>query len=131
MARFCHGVERWCCLFRSGYQNLLIEEQMYFFFLLSVLLRPGHLDQLIYIPLQDEDSCHQIFKTTMRKSPVSKDVDLRFLAKYTEGLAAELQTETDTSNLHMVLVKNGTENVGTLQLTEDDQGLAAGQFAAF
>ncbi|GJZ12500.1 hypothetical protein Tco_0547730, partial [Tanacetum coccineum] len=71
------GVERWCRLFRSGYQNILTEEQMYFFFLLSVLLRPGHLDQLIYIPLQDEDSCHQIFKATMRKSPVSKDVDLR------------------------------------------------------
>ncbi|GJZ65347.1 putative reverse transcriptase domain-containing protein [Tanacetum coccineum] len=82
------GVERWCRLFRSGYQNILIEEQMYFFFLHFVLLRPGRLDQLIYIPLQDEDSCHQIFKATMRKSPVSKDVDLRVLAKYTQGLAA-------------------------------------------
>ena len=26
------------------------------------LLHPGHLDQLIYIPLPDEDSRHQIFR---------------------------------------------------------------------
>ncbi|GJY57859.1 hypothetical protein Tco_0457751 [Tanacetum coccineum] len=34
-------------------------------------------------------------------------------------------------SLHMELAENGTENVGTLQLTEADQGLAAGQFAVF
>nr|GEZ53380.1 cell division cycle protein 48 homolog [Tanacetum cinerariifolium] len=61
----------------------------------------GCLDQLIYIPLQDEDSCHKIFKATIRKSPVSKDVDLRVLAKYTQGLVAGLQTETDTSKSSM------------------------------
>ncbi|GKF47061.1 hypothetical protein Tco_0136863, partial [Tanacetum coccineum] len=33
--------------------------------------------------------------------------------------------------LHMELAENGTENVGTVQLPEDDQGLVAGQFAAF
>ncbi|KAK9068634.1 hypothetical protein SSX86_012749 [Deinandra increscens subsp. villosa] len=53
----------------------------------SALLRPRRLDQLIYIPLPDEDSRHQIFKATMRKSPVSKDVDLRALAKYTQGFS--------------------------------------------
>ncbi|KAK6152380.1 hypothetical protein DH2020_015015 [Rehmannia glutinosa] len=37
------------------------------------LLRPGRLDQLIYIPLPDEDSRHQIFKACLRKSPISKD----------------------------------------------------------
>ncbi|KAK4356343.1 hypothetical protein RND71_025314 [Anisodus tanguticus] len=41
------------------------------------LLRPGRLDQLIYIPLPDEDSRHQIFKACLRKSPLSKDIDLR------------------------------------------------------
>ncbi|KVH82896.1 ATPase, AAA-type, CDC48, partial [Cynara cardunculus var. scolymus] len=49
------------------------------------LLRPGRLDQLIYIPLPDEESRYQIFKSALRKSPVSKDVDLRALAKYTQG----------------------------------------------
>lgn len=47
------------------------------------LLRPGRLDQLIYIPLPDENSRLQIFKACLRKSPLSKDVDLTALARFT------------------------------------------------
>ncbi|GAU20313.1 hypothetical protein TSUD_337940 [Trifolium subterraneum] len=57
------------------------------------LLRPGRLDQLIYIPLPDEDSRHQIFKACLRKSPISKDVDIRALAKYTQGFSGADITE--------------------------------------
>ena len=57
------------------------------------LLRPGRLDQLIYIPLPDEASCHQIFKACLRKSPIAKDVDLRALAKYTQGFSGADITE--------------------------------------
>lgn len=57
------------------------------------LLRPGRLDQLIYIPLPDEESRYQIFKSCLRKSPVSKDVDLRALAKYTQGFSGADITE--------------------------------------
>uniref|UniRef100_A0A804U904 AAA ATPase AAA+ lid domain-containing protein n=1 Tax=Zea mays TaxID=4577 RepID=A0A804U904_MAIZE len=49
------------------------------------LLRPERLDQLIYIPLPNEQSRLQIFKVCLRKSPVAKDVDLNALAKYTQG----------------------------------------------
>jgi transitional endoplasmic reticulum ATPase len=57
------------------------------------LLRPGRLDQLIYIPLPDEESRLQIFKSCLRKSPVAKDVDLRALAKYTQGFSGADITE--------------------------------------
>ncbi|XP_048592950.1 LOW QUALITY PROTEIN: cell division control protein 48 homolog D [Brassica napus] len=57
------------------------------------LLRPGRLDQLIYIPLPDEESRYQIFKSCLRKSPVAKDVDLRALAKYTQGFSGADITE--------------------------------------
>lgn len=57
------------------------------------LLRPGRLDQLIYIPLPDEESRYQIFKSCLRKSPISKDVDLRALAKYTQGFSGADITE--------------------------------------
>ncbi|KAF8396532.1 hypothetical protein HHK36_018156 [Tetracentron sinense] len=57
------------------------------------LLRPGRLDQLIYIPLPDESSRYQIFKACLRKSPVSKAVDLRILAKYTQGFSGADITE--------------------------------------
>ncbi|KAH0987385.1 hypothetical protein GBA52_014562 [Prunus armeniaca] len=57
------------------------------------LLRPGRLDQLIYIPLPDEESRYQIFRACLRKSPVSKDVDIRALAKYTQGFSGADITE--------------------------------------
>ncbi|PKH47725.1 hypothetical protein CRG98_050460 [Punica granatum] len=57
------------------------------------LLRPGRLDQLIYIPLPDEASRLQIFKACLRKSPVSRDVDLGALARYTHGFSGADITE--------------------------------------
>ncbi|KAK4362493.1 hypothetical protein RND71_017734 [Anisodus tanguticus] len=57
------------------------------------LLRPGRLDQLIYIPLPDDASRLQIFKACLRKSPVAKDVDLAALARYTHGFSSGDITE--------------------------------------
>lgn len=57
------------------------------------VLRPGRLDQLIYIPLPDEKSRLNIFKSALRKSPISKDVDLDFLAKTTQGFSGADLTE--------------------------------------
>ena len=56
------------------------------------LLRPGRLDQLIYIPLPDELGRFSILKAQLKKSPVASDVDLSFLAKSTHGFSgADLQ----------------------------------------
>jgi len=57
------------------------------------LLRPGRLDQLIYIPLPDEPSRLSILKATLRKSPISPMVDLAFLAKNTHGFSGADLTE--------------------------------------
>ena len=57
------------------------------------LLRPGRLDQLIYIPLPDFESRKQIFKANLRKSPVAPDVDFDTLAKFTEGFSGADMTE--------------------------------------
>jgi transitional endoplasmic reticulum ATPase len=59
----------------------------------SAVLRPGRLDQLIYIPLPDEKSRLAIFQANLRKSPISKDVDLSFLAKNTHGFSGADLTE--------------------------------------
>jgi transitional endoplasmic reticulum ATPase len=40
------------------------------------LLRPGRLDQLIYIPLPDEPSRLYILKACLKKLPVAPEVDL-------------------------------------------------------
>jgi len=57
------------------------------------VLRPGRLDQLIYIPLPDEKSRINILKAALRKSPIAKDVDLNFLAKITHGFSGADLTE--------------------------------------
>uniref|UniRef100_F6VLN4 Transitional endoplasmic reticulum ATPase n=1 Tax=Ciona intestinalis TaxID=7719 RepID=F6VLN4_CIOIN len=59
----------------------------------SAILRPGRLDQLIYIPLPDEKSRIQILRANLRKSPVSKDVDLNLMAKVTKGFSGADLTE--------------------------------------
>jgi transitional endoplasmic reticulum ATPase len=59
----------------------------------SALLRPGRLDQLIYIPLPDEASRLSIFKAALNKSPVAPDVNLAFLAKSTHGYSGADLTE--------------------------------------
>ena len=59
----------------------------------SALLRPGRLDQLIYIPLPDEGSRRQIFKAVLRKSPVAEDVDVDALVRHTNGFSGADITE--------------------------------------
>jgi len=59
----------------------------------GAVLRPGRLDQLIYIPLPDEKSRINILKAALRKSPISKDVDIDFLAKSTHGFSGADLTE--------------------------------------
>lgn len=57
------------------------------------LLRPGRLDQLIYIPLPDDKSRLQIFKACLRKSPIAPDVDYDTLVKFTHGFSGADITE--------------------------------------
>merc|ERR1719487_1413153 len=57
------------------------------------VLRPGRLDQLIYIPLPDEGSRVNILKAVTRKSPVADDVDLMYLARTLHGFSGADLTE--------------------------------------
>jgi len=57
------------------------------------ILRPGRLDQLIYIPLPDRASRVQIFKAVLRNSPVAPDVDLDYLVEHTHGFSGADLTE--------------------------------------
>lgn len=57
------------------------------------LMRPGRLDQLIYIPMPDYESRLSILRSVLRKTPVSKDVDLQYLAAQTEKFTGADLTE--------------------------------------
>ncbi|XP_058497554.1 transitional endoplasmic reticulum ATPase isoform X1 [Solea solea] len=59
----------------------------------SAILRPGRLDQLIYIPLPDKPSRTAILNANLRKSPVARDVDLEYLSNITDGFSGADLTE--------------------------------------
>ena len=59
----------------------------------SSVTRPGHLDQLIYIPLPDQESRVSIFRANLRKSPIHPSVDIEEMARRTEGLSGADITE--------------------------------------
>merc|ERR1711937_637582 len=69
----------------------------------TALMRPGRLDQLIYIPMPDYESRPSILRATLRKSPVSKDVDLGYLASQTDKFTGADLTEICQSACKMAI----------------------------
>lgn len=49
------------------------------------VLRPGRFDRMIYVPAPDETARLIIFKLYTKEMPLTKDVDLQYLAKATKG----------------------------------------------
>jgi len=59
----------------------------------DALMRPGRLDQLVYIPIPDEASRYSILKANLKKSPLSPEVNLHDIAKVCEGMSGADLTE--------------------------------------
>ncbi len=59
----------------------------------EALIRPGRLDQLIYIPLPDKPSRTNVIKAVLRKTPVAPNVNMDFLADLTDGFTGADLTE--------------------------------------
>jgi len=57
------------------------------------IMRPGRLDQLIYIPLPDHAARVGIFKANLRKSPVDENISYEQLADVTDGFSGADITE--------------------------------------
>ena len=57
------------------------------------VLRPGRMDRVIYVPPPDEEARLEILKIHTRNMPLAEDVDLKEIAKRTEGYSgADLET---------------------------------------
>nr|XP_051212462.1 cell division cycle protein 48 homolog [Lolium perenne] len=95
----------------------------------SALLRPGRLDQLIYIPLPDEASRHQIFKACLRKSPVAKDVDLSALARFTTGFSGADITEICQRACKYAIREDIEKDIEKQKLEKDSMEVDCGQEA--
>jgi transitional endoplasmic reticulum ATPase len=53
----------------------------------DALLRPGRLDQLVYIPLPDKKSRINIIKAILKKTPIDPKIPMDFIADLTEGFS--------------------------------------------
>ena len=53
----------------------------------EALLRPGRLDQLVYIPLPDKKSRIAILKAVFRKTPIDPKIPLDFIGDLSEGFS--------------------------------------------
>merc|ERR1711934_546007 len=53
----------------------------------QAMLRPGRLDQLVYIPLPDEASRASIINAVLRKAPVDPAVDRDYISRITNGFS--------------------------------------------
>jgi transitional endoplasmic reticulum ATPase len=72
----------------------------------QALLRPGRLDQLIYIPLPDQPSRLGVLTSNLRKAPLAPNVPMWFLAQKTEGFSG-----ADLSELTQLAAKGAVRDL--------------------
>ena len=77
----------------------------------EALLRPGRLDQLIYIPLPDLPARQGILESTLKKAPLAPNVPLSFMAQKTEGFSG--------ADLAVVLTYEGLPRALSLTFLEE------------
>merc|ERR1712029_1160677 len=75
------------------------------------ILRPGRLDQLIYIPLPDEASRSSILKSNLKKTPVAKSVDMSYMAKVTKGFSGADLTEICQRAVKLAIRENIEQDI--------------------
>eukprot|EP00753_Platysulcus_tardus_P012729 PLAT3528.2.p2 GENE.PLAT3528.2~~PLAT3528.2.p2 ORF type:complete len:824 (-),score=477.04 PLAT3528.2:123-2594(-) len=92
------------------------------------LMRPGRLDQLIFIPMPDLESRKSIVRAVLRKTPVSREVDLDYLAEHTEKFSGADLTEicqraakfAIRESIEAVMERERAAAASGLELDEDD-----------
>jgi transitional endoplasmic reticulum ATPase len=92
------------------------------------VIRPGRLDQLIYIPLPDLASRIAILKAQLKKSPVDPEVDIEVLARSTHGFSGADLAEICTSASKLAIreailaTEERTRKMESGELEEDSDG---------
>merc|ERR1712194_671458 len=85
----------------------------------TALMRPGRLDQLLYIPMPDYDSRLGILRATLRKSPVSKEVDLPYLSAQTDKFTGVDLTEICQSACKLAIREEIERDIERERMRED------------
>lgn len=85
----------------------------------TALMRPGRLDQLIYIPMPDYESRLSILRATLRKSPVAKEVDLSYLASQSDKFTGADLTEICQSACKLAIREEIERDLERQRMRED------------
>ena len=99
------------------------------------VIRPGRLDQLIYIPLPDLASRVAILKAQLKKSPVDPNVDIEVLARSTHGFSgadlAEICTAASKLAIREAILatEERARKVEAGEIDEDDEQDASSTIA--
>ncbi|MCX6776716.1 MAG: CDC48 family AAA ATPase [Candidatus Micrarchaeota archaeon] len=83
----------------------------------SALLRPGRFDKVIQLPAPDEKMRLEIFKIHTKGMPLAKDVDLKELAKKSEGYTGA-DIEGLCREAGMYAIRSNSENAGMGNFTD-------------
>jgi transitional endoplasmic reticulum ATPase len=87
----------------------------------TALMRPGRLDQLIFIPMPDMESRLSILKASLRKSPIAHDVDLEFLSRHTDKFTGADLTEI-CQRAAKLAIRESIEKVMERKRIADEEG---------
>ena len=97
------------------------------------IMRPGRLDQLMYIPMPDYESRLSILKANLRKTPIHHDVDLKFIALNTDKFTGADLTEICNRAVKLAIgdeiarakeIDEIKKNLGAEELEEYEKQLA-------
>ena len=89
------------------------------------LMRPGRLDQLLYIPMPDVESRLSVLRATLRKTPVAPDVDLSYIAAVTDKMTGADLTEICQRACKLAIAETISREIERERLREaaEEQGI--------
>jgi len=90
------------------------------------LLRPGRLEKLIFVPPPDEEGRYEIFKVHTRGMKLGKDVNLRELAKKTEGYTgADIAAVCREAGMAAIreAIKEGKKHIDAVSMKHFEEAL--------
>jgi len=88
----------------------------------EALIRPGRLDQLIYIPLPDEAAREGILRANLRKASVAPNISFKFLATLTKDLSGADLTELCQRAAKSAIKESIASDVEQIRLKREELG---------
>ncbi|MBS3084529.1 CDC48 family AAA ATPase [Candidatus Pacearchaeota archaeon] len=89
------------------------------------LIRSGRIDTQVELPMPDTETREEIFKVHMKNMPFEKDVEIKRMAKKTEGwTGADIEAVIKFAGINSIKRNYNLKDLKELSVTKDDFNLA-------